>query len=105
MALELFIKQEPRYEVLILGLTFPKNILEERIKKRLKDRLEKEDMLGEVKRLKKEGISWKRLESQMCMVDINSSRIRLRMRSNDYSQLSRKDESLVSSMMRIWLRF
>ncbi len=59
---ELFKKQDPKYDVLILGLTFPKEILAGRIKKRLKERLEKEDMLGEVKRLKEGGVSWKRLE-------------------------------------------
>jgi tRNA dimethylallyltransferase len=59
---DLFTKQEPRYEVLIIGLTFDKDVLESRIRKRLKDRLEKEDMLGEVERLRSEGLSWKKLE-------------------------------------------
>jgi tRNA dimethylallyltransferase len=59
---DLFTKQDPKYDVLIIGLTFPKDILERRIRKRLKDRLEKEDMLGEIERLKGEGVSWKKLE-------------------------------------------
>lgn len=62
--LPLFVKEGgiERYNLLLLGLTFPKEILEERIYKRLVERLEKENMIGEVKRLRKEGISWKRLE-------------------------------------------
>lgn len=52
-----------RYESLLIGLTRPKEELEKRIYKRLIDRLEREDMVGEVKRLHKEGVSWKRLES------------------------------------------
>ena len=49
---------------LLLGLTWPREILKERIYKRLIDRLEKEDMIGEVKNLHQErGVAWKRLES------------------------------------------
>jgi tRNA dimethylallyltransferase len=52
-----------KYNSLIIGLSCSKEILNERIHKRLIERLEKEDMVGEVKRLKDEGLSWKRLES------------------------------------------
>ena len=48
---------------LLLGLTWPKEILKERIYKRLIERLEKENMAGEVKKLHEDGVSWKRLES------------------------------------------
>jgi len=48
---------------LLLGLTWPREILKERIYKRLIERLEKENMVGEIKKLHKEGVSWKRLES------------------------------------------
>lgn len=51
-----------RYNFLLLGLTFPKEVLEKRIYQRLVERLEKENMIGEVKRLRKNGVSWKRLE-------------------------------------------
>jgi len=54
---------DKRYDALIIGLKKPKEELERRINKRLIDRLEKEDMVGEVERLHKEGISWKRLQS------------------------------------------
>jgi len=50
-------------EFLVLGITRPKNDLENRIKKRLDQRLEKEGMVEEVKSLHKSGVSWKRLES------------------------------------------
>ncbi len=56
-------KKHPKYEFLIIGLTWPKEILSERIYKRLIERLEKEDMVGEVERLHKEDkVTWKRLE-------------------------------------------
>jgi tRNA dimethylallyltransferase len=52
-----------KYNALIIGLTWPKAKLHARILKRLKERLEKENMIGEVKRLHKRGVSWKRLIS------------------------------------------
>ena len=51
------------YEYLILGLTWPKEILHKRIYKRLIERLEKEDMVAEADRLHNKGVSWQRLES------------------------------------------
>ncbi|MDD5031468.1 MAG: tRNA (adenosine(37)-N6)-dimethylallyltransferase MiaA [Patescibacteria group bacterium] len=51
------------YDFLLLGLTWPKEVLKERIYKRLIERLEKENMVEEVKKLHEEGVSWKRLES------------------------------------------
>jgi tRNA dimethylallyltransferase len=47
----------------MIGLTWPKKELAERIKIRLLARLEKEDLIGEVRRLHREGVSWERLES------------------------------------------
>lgn len=52
----------PKYMPLLIGLTFPKETLEKRIYKRLVERLEKENMIEEVKKLRKSGVSWKRLE-------------------------------------------
>ena len=51
------------YHALVIGLTWPKEILHKRIYDRLITRLEKEDMVGEVAGLHKMGVSWKRLES------------------------------------------
>jgi tRNA dimethylallyltransferase len=45
----------------IIILNPPKEILHDRIEKRLKERLE-QGMIDEVKRLREEGVSWKRLE-------------------------------------------
>ena len=56
-------KDKDLYNFLIIGLKPEKEILKEKIIKRLKERLEKENMLEEVKRLKNEGVSWKRLKS------------------------------------------
>ena len=44
-------------------MTYPREELKQRIYKRLIDRLENEDMIGEVKRLHKQGLSWEKLES------------------------------------------
>ncbi|MFA4834105.1 MAG: tRNA (adenosine(37)-N6)-dimethylallyltransferase MiaA [Patescibacteria group bacterium] len=52
-----------KYDFLLLGLTWPKEVLKERIYKRLVDRLERENMVDEIKKLHEEGVSWKRLES------------------------------------------
>lgn len=53
---------DTRYEsAKIFALSPPKEILHARIEKRLKERLEK-GMIDEVKRLREEGVSWKRLE-------------------------------------------
>jgi tRNA dimethylallyltransferase len=56
-------ESKARYEALILGLDRPKEELQERIHKRIIERLEKEDMMGEVDRLHDGGVEWKRLES------------------------------------------
>lgn len=56
-------KKESPYDFLILGLTYDDEILRARIIKRINDRLDQEDMLGEVKRLHTEGVSWRRLLS------------------------------------------
>ena len=54
-------KKLPQFEVLILGIKKDPDELKERIRKRLLKRL-KQGMLAEVKKLKKSGVSWKRLE-------------------------------------------
>lgn len=51
------------YDFLLLGLVWPDDILKTRIEKRLLERLEKENMVGEVKRLNEEGVPWERLLS------------------------------------------
>ncbi len=53
-----------KYDSLILGLAWPAEELKERINKRLVQRLENEDMIGEIDRLhNKYHVSWKRLIS------------------------------------------
>jgi len=54
-------KNKPQFEVLILGIKKSPEELKERIKRRLLKRL-KQGMIVEVKKLKKSGVSWKRLE-------------------------------------------
>lgn len=53
---------EKHFDALLIGLTWPKEVLHKRIYKRLIERLEKEDMIGEVDRLHENGVAWKRLE-------------------------------------------
>ena len=52
-----------QYEFLLIGVKKNREEIRKRIYKRLIERLEKEDMIGEVERLRKQGLSWKRLES------------------------------------------
>jgi tRNA dimethylallyltransferase len=56
-------KKNNKYGALLIGVSRSREILHKRISKRLVERLEKEDMIGEVERLREEGVSWKRLES------------------------------------------
>lgn len=56
-------KQPAPYDFLILGLDWPDEILRQRIMKRLIDRLDNEDMVGEVRRLNEAGVAWPRLIS------------------------------------------
>jgi tRNA dimethylallyltransferase len=54
---------EASYNFLLLGLTYPKEILSEKIHRRLVERLENENMIQEVSNLHdKTGLSWERLE-------------------------------------------
>lgn len=53
--------KKSKYNLLMIGIKWPKEKLHKRIKVRLDQRLE-DGMIDEVKRLNKEGVSWKRLE-------------------------------------------
>ncbi len=58
------ISKDKPYDSLIISFDWPRDILRQRIRQRLKDRLEKEGMINEVKMLREEqGLSWERLES------------------------------------------
>jgi tRNA dimethylallyltransferase len=51
------------YDFLLLGLTWPDEILRSRIETRLRQRLEQEDLVREVENLNLQGLSWARLKS------------------------------------------
>ncbi len=57
----LFKKKPPQFEMLMIGVKRNPEELKKRIRKRLLKRL-KQGMLAEVKKLRKSGLSWKRLE-------------------------------------------
>ncbi|MFA6551320.1 MAG: tRNA (adenosine(37)-N6)-dimethylallyltransferase MiaA [Patescibacteria group bacterium] len=52
-----------KYDCLILGMDFPRAEINQRIDKRLIDRIEHEGMITEIEKLHQAGVSWKRLES------------------------------------------
>lgn len=54
---------EPKYESLIIGIKKDKEIIHKRIYKRLIKRLEKENMIDEVRQLRRKNITRKRLEN------------------------------------------
>lgn len=56
-------KGEKKYDFLILGLNPEREVIREKIYKRLLDRINNEDMIGEIKNLHKSGVSFERLES------------------------------------------
>jgi len=51
----------PKYDALLIGIRYPDSALKERIKNRLRERLDA-GMIDEVKRLHKRGLGWQRLE-------------------------------------------
>lgn len=53
---------KPRYDVLVIGLTLPREELLERIRTRLLARMRR-GMVAEARHLRAEGLSWKRMES------------------------------------------
>ncbi|MCX6785341.1 MAG: tRNA (adenosine(37)-N6)-dimethylallyltransferase MiaA [Candidatus Komeilibacteria bacterium] len=55
-------KSNPKYNCLLLGIKYPREILNKRIDQRLKERLQKQGLIQEVKKLKKQGLSWKKLD-------------------------------------------
>ena len=56
-------KQDSPYEWLLIGLTWPKTVLDSRISQRIISRLNNQAMLTEVRRLHEQGVSWERLIS------------------------------------------
>lgn len=54
-------KGEKKYQALIIGVKFSKDILKQRIFKRLIERFKEQNMIGEVENLQAKGLSWKRL--------------------------------------------
>lgn len=57
------VKKQDKYNFLLLGLSWPDDILRERIVARLMSRLDKENMVGEIENLQADGVSWQRLNS------------------------------------------
>lgn len=56
------VKRKTRYETLCIGLTTDRETLRKRIHDRLLKRIDA-GMIGEIKKLRKKGVSWKRLHS------------------------------------------
>ena len=51
-----------KYDALIIGVNCPREILKQKIARRLIQRLKEQNMIGEVDNLRQSGLSWKRLE-------------------------------------------
>jgi tRNA-2-methylthio-N6-dimethylallyladenosine synthase len=54
--------KKPDLDILVLGIKFDKDIICDQIDNRLKQRIEKEKMIPEVRKLRQKGVSWKRLD-------------------------------------------
>lgn len=52
----------PRYDCLLIGLMPDEETMKKKIKSRLLERLNNENLVGEVERLNNEGVTWQRLE-------------------------------------------
>ena len=55
-------KNNPDLDILVLGIKFDKDVIYKRIDARLKQRIEKEGMVPEIRNLRQKGVSWKRLD-------------------------------------------
>jgi tRNA dimethylallyltransferase len=55
-------REHPKFDFLVLALDMERNLIKEKILSRLKERLEKENMIVEIEELHKQGASWSRLE-------------------------------------------
>jgi len=55
-------KNPPPYDILQIGITVPKEKLFKKINARLRQRLEKEGLIEEIKKLHRQGLSWKKLD-------------------------------------------
>ncbi|OIO50240.1 MAG: tRNA (adenosine(37)-N6)-dimethylallyltransferase MiaA [Parcubacteria group bacterium CG1_02_44_65] len=51
-----------KYQALLIGVKFGKDVLKQRIFKRLLERLKEQNMIGEAENLHSQGLSWKKLE-------------------------------------------
>jgi tRNA dimethylallyltransferase len=51
-----------KYQALLIGVNISREILQQRIFKRLIERLKEQNMIGEIEKLRKGGLSWKKLE-------------------------------------------
>jgi len=51
-----------KYQALLIGVNISREVLQQRIFKRLIQRLKEQDMVGEIEKLRKGGLSWKKLE-------------------------------------------
>ncbi|XOU95042.1 MAG: tRNA (adenosine(37)-N6)-dimethylallyltransferase MiaA [Candidatus Kerfeldbacteria bacterium] len=85
------IKKKDIYNLLVLGIKHPKNIIQNRINKRLTIRL-KQGMISEVKKLHKQGVSWKRMETIGLEYKFISSYLR-----NNITKQEMKDKIKTSS--------
>ncbi|MEK7203434.1 MAG: tRNA dimethylallyltransferase, partial [Patescibacteria group bacterium] len=56
-------REKEKYQTLIIGKDCSKQTLKKKIYKRIINRLEKEEMINEVKQLHKRGLSWRKLEN------------------------------------------
>lgn len=57
------VKRQDKYNFLLLGLSWPDEVLRARIMTRLRSRLDQENMVGEIENLQANGVSWQRLNS------------------------------------------
>ena len=55
------LRNKKEYNTLIIGLTLPPEILKDKIHMRLMKRMRKDALIKEVRELRKDGVSWKRL--------------------------------------------
>ncbi len=93
------------YNHLIIGVTWPREDLRKRILKRIIDRLDNEDMLGEVRRLHSEhNVSWSKLESFGLEYKFLARHLQKKMNYNDMIKKLHIATAQFAKRQMTWLR-
>jgi tRNA dimethylallyltransferase len=97
-------KQPLPYPVLMLGIKKGKEELKELIRKRLLKRLEQGKMIKEIKKLHKDGVSWKRLEDFGLEYRFVAQYLQGKIKKNEMINLIQKESEQYGKRQMTWFK-